>query len=230
MAPKKPRRKHNKSVAKSGTRRKKCSAAELVFVDAIIAGDNQLTAARKMGMTEASARRHAHEVRNRPQVDAEITRRMAAATKRADVSRDDIVAEMKKLAFSNIGNYLTPDGDGMPAFRRIDQITPEHLAAIQDITVTTETDHITSAGKGDDDAVEKTTVKRVRFKLHDKLSALKTLGQHVGMFADDEKKNGGDTINNNTIIFTNAVSAADDLIAAVIAGGTGQKPPVAVSS
>ena len=104
-----------------------------------------------------------------PAVLQELARRREQVALTAGVRLDDVVEEIKKIAFANMRDYTTLDrGSGL---RRISlaQCTPEQLAAVSEIT--TEEDIL--QGEGDAPAVLQ---RRVRIKLHPKLEALIRLG------------------------------------------------------
>jgi phage terminase small subunit len=98
----------------------------------------------------------------------------AKAFEAAAITKEKVVAELGRLAFANMLDYIriTPGGGIEVDLSRIERDT---AAAILEVTVDTYVD-----GRGED-ARE---VKRVRFKLADKRAALVDLGKHLGLFVE----------------------------------------------
>lgn len=97
--------------------------------------------------------------------------------RRLDVSADSVKAELAKLAFANLGDFMTIGPDGLP-HTDFTHATREQLAGLAELTV----DERASTGKG--------KAKRVRLKLADKRAALVDLGRTLSMFTDKmETKN-----------------------------------------
>ena len=114
-----------------------------------------------------------------PEVQEYVERMQNEAAIRCQVSKDELLQEFKKVGFSNIKNYLHNDLDA----KYLSEIeTPEAIKGI------------------------KKTVKRfeggeevtVDITLHDKLSALTSIGRHIGFFSEDNKQKAASiTILNN---------------------------------
>jgi phage terminase small subunit len=123
-------------------------------------------------------RRRSDVVRRLDELNALALDRERAAIARAKekyaVTTERLVAELARIGFSNIEDYLTIDSNGEP---KIDlaKATRDEKSVISEIMVDTYMD-----GRGED-ARE---VRRVRIKLHDKIAALNSLGRHLGLFAD----------------------------------------------
>jgi phage terminase small subunit len=99
----------------------------------------------------------------------EILERGAA---RAEVTIEKIVAELAKIGFANMADYMRASGDGDP-YLDFSQLTREQAAALQEVTV-----EDFKEGRGEDAR----DVRRIKFKLCDKRAALVDLGKHLGMF------------------------------------------------
>lgn len=76
-----------------------------------------------------------------------------------------MVQEYARFAFANIRDFVSFGPDGV-AIRDMDDLTPDQVAAVGEVTET-----VTQTGK------------TVKFKLHDKLRALDALSRHLGMDA-----------------------------------------------
>lgn len=110
--------------------------------------------------------------------DARIAAAIAAAQQklasRQDVTLERIVAELAKIGFANMQDYMRVGSGGEPTLD-FSNLTRDQAAALGEVTVETFID-----GGGDDARA----VRRVKFKLHDKRAALVDLGKHLGMFVE----------------------------------------------
>jgi phage terminase small subunit len=97
------------------------------------------------------------------------------------VTEDRVIAELAKLAFANMGDYIKVDEDAANVSLDFSAIDTAKFAAIGEIVIE---DIETGARTG----------KRTKFKLLDKRGALVDLGRHLGMFKDrlDVNLTGGD--------------------------------------
>lgn len=146
---------------------------QLKLVDEFMISGNKTDAFRKAGYTVPDdSRKLARRVNATfkvPAVLQEIARRKNDVALTAGVRLDDVVEEIKKIAFANMQDYTTLDA--VARIRRIDlsRCTPEQLAAVSEIT--TEEDIIQG-----DEGGPAVLQRRVRIKLHPKLEALIRLG------------------------------------------------------
>jgi phage terminase small subunit len=88
------------------------------------------------------------------------------------VTADDVVTELKLLAFANIMDFMRIGENGDP-YIDMSAMTRAQATALAEFTVD---DYMEGRGE---DARE---VKRIRIKMHDKLRPLVELGKHLGMF------------------------------------------------
>jgi phage terminase small subunit len=123
--------------------------------------------------------RHAAECGfTRLQKNVEFSARIAdlaeQAAQGAVMTAQEALVELTKLARANMQDYMHvgPDGDPVLDYSKL---TRDQAAALQEVTVDTYTD-----GRGDD-ARE---VKKVKFKLADKLRALELIGKHYALFTE----------------------------------------------
>ena len=110
---------------------------------------------------------------------AELLERGAA---KAEVTVEKIVAELAKIGFANMADYMRPNAAGDP-YLDFSRLTREQAAALQEVTVEDFTE-----GRGED----KRDVRRVKFKLYDKRAALVDLGRHLSMFPTKVEMSGKD--------------------------------------
>jgi phage terminase small subunit len=128
--------------------------------------------------------RHAAECGfTRLQKNVEFSARIAdlaeQAAQGAVMTAQEALVELTKLARANMQDYMHvgPDGDPVLDYSKL---TRDQAAALQEVTVDTYTD-----GRGDD-ARE---VKKVKFKLADKLRALELIGKHHKLFTERHEHN-----------------------------------------
>lgn len=159
-----------------------------LFVAAFATTRNATEAAKRAGYAERSA----HVTGCRLLKDHKVARAIAqieqAKADRYGVTADRLEQELAMVAFANMDDYtrLTANGE-----RVVDltACTREELAAVGEVTIE---DYV--EGRGDDAR----DVRRVKFKLHDRLRAIELLGKRLpGFFKPsvDEQPRGGDTYN-----------------------------------
>lgn len=142
--------------------------------------DYKITAAgKRAGYKGDNVNQSAWQALQLPDVQAYVEQLQEEAAARCRVSKDELLNEFKKIGFSNIKNYLHNDLDA----KYLSEIeTPEAIKAIKKTVKRFE--------GGEDITVEVT--------LHDKLSALTSIGRHIGFFSEDNKQKAASiTILNN---------------------------------
>lgn len=95
-----------------------------------------------------------------------------------NVDADRVIAELCKVAFSNIGDFVELQRDGTPLIDCTD-VGPEELAAVSEITQDTYYE-----GRGE----EAVPVKKTKIKFHNKISALEQLSRVFRLFGNDPEK------------------------------------------
>ena len=98
----------------------------------------------------------------------------AEIAERTKITQDMVMKELAKIGFSNMLDYITIT-DGGDLLTDFSKLTRDQAAAISEIVVEEYTE-----GRGEDAR----NVKRTKFKLSDKRSALVEMGKHLGMFKD----------------------------------------------
>lgn len=124
-------------------------------------------AAKAAGFSAKTAPQIASRMLKIPHVKAAIESAIAARATRANISQDEVIAELRKIAFGNMGSVAKWSRSGV-VFKDSATLTPEEIGSVA--------------------AVEETTTKdggSLRIKQHDKVKALELLGKHVGMFKED---------------------------------------------
>lgn len=142
------------------------------FVEEYLVDLNATQAMIRAGYSKNGASVEGHRLLGNPKIEAAIAKRQAAIRKKLHITQEMVAAELAKIGFANMRDYLRigPDGDPWLDFS---QLTREQAAAISEVTVEDYKD-----GRGEDAR----DVRKVKFKLSDKRMALVDLGKHLGMF------------------------------------------------
>ena len=148
------------------------------FVEEYLVDLNATQAAVRAGYSAATAEVQGPRLLGNVRVAAAIAETQAARSKRTAISADRVVAELAKIAFANMADYMQPNGDSYLDFSAL---TRDQAAALQEVTV-----EEFVKGRGED----KRDVRRVKFKLADKRAALVDLGRHLGLFVDRHEHTG----------------------------------------
>lgn len=121
--------------------------------------------------------KRACELLKNGKVAGRVAQLKAELKERHEVTIDRVVQELALLGFSNMLDYVRTTSDG-DAYVDLSDLTREQAAAISEVVVEEYTE-----GRGEDSR----NVKRTKFKLSDKRSALVELGKHLGMFKADKE-------------------------------------------
>jgi phage terminase small subunit len=122
---------------------------------------NGKQAAIRAGYAPARAASQAARLLARPAVAAAVEEANAKRAEKKRITADRVMEELGRMAFSNIGDYVTWGANGME-LRDHALLDEDQTAAIADIE---------PKGNG----------KQARLKLYDKLAALNALARHLGM-------------------------------------------------
>lgn len=153
--------------------------AARVFVDDLVARIEKASEVtgrpmfELLGEYEPTAREFEHL--QRALTRAAVFDRVRDLTEAQNVSARRIVKEVAAIAFSSIDHYRRPDAFLEGGVFELEYATPEQRAAVKEVKV--------------EESVRTGNVK-MEIKLHDKLAALRMLGQIQGLFNGD-----GDPIN-----------------------------------
>jgi phage terminase small subunit len=162
------------------------TAKQQCFVAEYLIDLNATQAAIRAGYSEKTATAIGCENLTKPYIQAAIAVAMEQRQKRTEVTQDRIVAELAKIAFSDIrkavawgdGSAIT-DGDGNTTIANgvslvgSSKVGDEAAAAIAEICQTRD---------------------GIKIKFHDKRAALVDLGRHLGIFTDKVEHSGGLTL------------------------------------
>ena len=130
-------------------------------------GYSQKESLKKAGLSEKST-----TMFSEPQVLAYID---SWLENRYEVTADKVKAEIAKVAFSNLEDFMAEDPETGDMIFDLSQMTEKAAAAISEYSVDSYME-----GRGEDGK----KVKKMRVKLYDKLSALDKLSRIMGMYQD----------------------------------------------
>jgi phage terminase small subunit len=137
-------------------------------------------------------------------VAAAVATAQAKRSERTEITQDLVLAELAKVAFANMADYLVATPGGGP-YLDFSALSRDQTAALQEVTIEDYPEGRGENARG---------VKRVKFKLADKRAALVDIGRHLGMFKDRVELSG------------NVNQADHDQLAAEIANIFGLAPTV----
>lgn len=150
------------------------------FCELYVLHGNATKAAIEAGYSEKTARSIAAEMRAIPEVQAHIDLLIAEQSQRTGIDADSVLKEIAKIAFANMGDFMKFDEAGNLSGLSVDGLSDDQLAAITDFS----TDVVIEFPDGKDgDAVY---VRKTRLKLGNKGTALRDLGNHLGLFKKAE--------------------------------------------
>jgi phage terminase small subunit len=144
------------------------------FAEEYLVDLNATQAAIRAGYSRKTARTIGPRLRRLPHVMARIERGMAERTERVRIEQDRVVAELARLAFSDVREFARWDEGGVRV-RESEALGPDQSACIAEI--------VESPGKDG---------PRLKVKLHGKTRALEVLGRHLGLF--EKKPKAGDAV------------------------------------
>lgn len=168
-------------------RKDKLSVKQKRFVDEYLIDLNATQAAIRAGYSAKAAKVIGHENLTKPDIAEHIAQRMAARSARTQITQDMVLQELANIGFADIrkavkwspsmGEMMVP-GDG-------DELVPVQTNGVL-LVPGDELDDSTAR------AIAEIVQTRdgIKIKFHDKLTALISLGRHLGMFNDKLKLQG----------------------------------------
>ncbi len=122
---------------------------------------NATKAALRAGYSVKSAPFIGHQLLQKTLVSEAIAQGQAERAERLEITADRVLTELAAVAFAHMGQFATWNGHDV-TLKNSDDVDPRAVSEVK----MSETRYGTNLG----------------IKLHDKLGALKLLGQHLGMF------------------------------------------------
>ena len=152
--------------------KKKLTDKQKAFVAEYLVDLNATAAATRAGYAPKSARKVGSNLLTLPHVQAAIEEALTERRERVEVTQDQVVAELARIAFGNPRDVMGW-GPGGVDLRPSSELTPDQAAMVAEVSETT------SQNGGS-----------LRLKVHDKVRALELLGKHLGMFTEKREISG----------------------------------------
>lgn len=127
---------------------------------------NATQAAIRAGYSKKNARQAGSELLTFPDVKAAIWEAMEGRAKKAGVTADMVLAELRRVAFTNMGALARWNASGVE-FKDSSTLSEDEIATVSEVSESTN-QHGGS----------------LKIKQYDKVKALELLGRHLGMFND----------------------------------------------
>ena len=132
------------------------------FVEEYLVDLNATQAAIRAGYSEKTAEQMGYQLLQKTSVQEAIQLAMAARSERTEITQDMVLRELAAIGFSRATDFVKIKQNGTVVLTPTDELNLEQRCVIASI---------------------KEGRHGVEVKLHDKLSALHLLGQHLGMFS-----------------------------------------------
>ena len=145
-----------------------------LFVDGNNASECYRMSYRASKSKPATVNRSAKELLDNPKIATRIDALRAELQTRNNVTRDELVQELKYVAFGNIFDFIKVDPLGSISLDSAALSGPKG-AAIQDLVV---------ASGSIGERKKSRPILRMHIRLHDKLAALEQLGKYLGLFSE----------------------------------------------
>lgn len=149
------------------------NARQRLFIAEYLIDLNATRAAIAAGYSENAARSIASENLTKPNIRAEIEKRLGQRLAQLEVTADNVLSRVAKFAFCDFGRFIKVDTVGRPYYD-FTGATQAELDCIGELTVDEYWE-----GRGED-AVK---LSKVKFKRIDPLAALSLLGKHRDVMA-----------------------------------------------
>lgn len=133
----------------------------------LLNGGNATKAAIKAGYSKKTADQIGSELLQKTRVKEAISKHRKKRVEEFEISEKRIIQELAAIGFFDLGEVLTWDKNGVVPFKS-SELDERFRRAIQSIS-----EHRTESGD-----------LSFSVKGHDKIQALKLMGQHIGMFKD----------------------------------------------
>lgn len=156
----------------------KLNKRQQLFVEEFLVDENQAKAAIRAGYSPLFPDSSGHALMKKPGVRAMVEAGREAKKKRIQVKVDDVIEELKKIAFADIKDHMSwgtlktqigTDDDGKPIFGY------KHVVDMFD------------SHKVDGRVVESVSISAkgtLKIKMYDKMDALDKLSKHLGVYQD----------------------------------------------
>lgn len=149
----------------------------LLFVKEYLVDLNQTQATIRAGYSPKGAKSQGNRLMKDPLIFNAIIKGMEKRAQRIEITADKVLAELGKIGFSDLVDFIEVDDKGCMRVKDIEEMNRGLSACLSEIT-----EHTTV--KRNPDKANPDTVLNIqrKIKLHPKVEALKLLGQHLDIF------------------------------------------------
>jgi len=161
---------------------KKLTPKQQRFADEYLVDLNATQAAIRAGYSKKTAGQQGERLLRNVEIQEAVSKRQRKIQEKTEITQERVLAELSKLAFSNLADFFTVQPDGT-AYVDLSELTREQAAALTEIQVDEYTE-----GRGE----ECREVKKVKIKVADKTKNLELIGKFLGMFKDRIEHTGAD--------------------------------------
>lgn len=151
---------------------RKLTPKQARFVDEYLVDLNATQAAIRAGYSKKTAGQIGERLLKKVEIQQALAERMKAREKRTEITQDMVLRELAKIAFGDQRRVMEWGPAGVK-LRDSTQITDDEAAIVAEVSET-----ITANGG------------TLKLKTHDKVGALKLLGDHLGMFKQQVELTG----------------------------------------
>lgn len=168
-------------MKKKITKDKPLSAKESLFISEYLHSLNAKEATKIAYPNNKNPEVYGCIMLKKPRIAVVVNKRLSKVLDKLELKAEDVIEEIRKLAFADIGNYLEygPEGLTLKPSNEVDTSVISEVFVVE--TTTT---------------VDKVTTKKVstKFKLHDKLKSLEILARYFKLLTDSKEKDKSVTI------------------------------------
>ena len=150
------------------------SLKQKTFCQEYIIDFNGAQSAIRAGYSKKTAKVKASQLLTIINIQSEILAAIKKRSERTGITQDRVVLELARIAFSDMKDFAAWDKAGV-TLNDSDEMTEEETRCVSEVSET-----VTKDGGS------------IKFKLHDKKSALELLGKHLGMFGSKLSIDGDD--------------------------------------
>jgi phage terminase small subunit len=152
------------------------SPKQILFCSEYIKDLNGAAACVRAGYSPFSAKEQASRLLTNVNVQRLIVELKSERSKRTKIDADMVLKELASIGFSKISDYLSFNASGV-SLKDSGSITLDKLSAVSEVSST-------DTGNG----------ATVKFRLHDKLSALEKIARHINFYPDKDETKDEPTI------------------------------------
>lgn len=159
-----------------GRPKKTLTPKQARFVDEYLIDLNATAAATRAGYSEKTAYQQGSRLLSNVEVAAAVTAAQEKRAERTQINADRVLQELARIGFADIRNLFEWD-ERRAAFVPSRELTEDQAAAISEINSETLVSR-------DENGQPRAKIK-LKLKTYDKVAALRDIGKHLGMFAED---------------------------------------------